>query len=128
MNNKSISRGATIAFAIIIGIIGIKHFISPDFIAVRTPFFLPDQKTLTYLIYIVGGCLLLAAIAFITGLKIRLAGYLLAILFVIFALTVHLPLYFSGGFNNPELAFATFMNIFKDLGLACCSLLIATRE
>jgi len=62
MTNKFVSRAATIAFAIIIGIFGVSHFIERDYLISQVPIFIPGAKIW---VYIVGAALILAAIAFL---------------------------------------------------------------
>ena len=122
MNNSTVSRLATIVFAIVIIVFGIIHFKDPGFIAQRVPDFIPGNKLW---VYIVGAALILAAIAFLLNKKVKLAGYLLALLLIIFVLTVHLPLYLNTA--DKESQYMSFMNLLKDTGLACAALLIASR-
>ncbi|WP_153796498.1 DoxX family protein [Foetidibacter luteolus] len=122
MNNSTVSRLATIVFAIVIAVFGIIHFKDPDVIAVRVPDFIPGDKLW---VYFVGACLILAAIAFLLDKKAKLAGFLLAALLVIFVLTVHLPGYLNTA--DREQQFLSFMNLLKDTGLAAGALLIASR-
>ena len=123
MNNSTVSRIATIAFAIVIAVFGILHFKDPDYIAVRVPDFLPGGKLWVYL---VGGALILAAIAFLINKQARLAGFLLALMLIIFALTVHLPGYLNTAGKDEQ--YGEFMNLLKDTGLAAAALLIASRS
>lgn len=123
MNNSTVSRLATIVFAIVIAVFGILHFKDPDFIAVRVPDFIPGDKLW---VYFVGACLILSAVAFLLDKKARLAGFLLALLLIIFVLTVHLPAYLNTA--DRDLQYQSFMNLLKDTGLASAALLVASRS
>ncbi len=123
MNNQTVSRIATIVFAIVIGVFGVNHFMHPDNLAIIVPNFIPGG---TIWVYVVGGAFILAAISFILNIKVKLAGYLLALLLLVFVLFIHLPGFLNSG--DKEMQTTSFINLLKDIGLACCSLLIATRE
>ncbi|MGI8952757.1 MAG: hypothetical protein ACR2FN_14370 [Chitinophagaceae bacterium] len=121
MNNKNMARIALKLFAIVIAIFGIYHFMDPDNLAIQVPSFLPGGSIW---VYVVGAALILAAIAFFINQQIRLAGYLLSLMLIIFALAIHLRGYFELG--DKEMQSVSFMNMLKDLGLAFCVLYIAS--
>jgi uncharacterized membrane protein len=121
MNDRIISRFAVILFAVIMAVFGLHHFSDPENLAIIVPSFLPGSRIWVYL---VGSALILAAIAFVLNKQVKLAGYLLALLLVIFVLTIHLRGYLQSG--DKEMQSISFINMLKDLGLAACALLIAS--
>ena len=121
MNNNFVSRMAIILFALVMAVFGITHFIDPENLATSVPNFIPGGRIW---VYIVGVAFILAAIAFIGNKEVRLAGYLLAVLLIIFVLMVHLPGYLHSG--DKEMRQISLINLLKDLGLASCALLIGS--
>ncbi|MEX6690596.1 hypothetical protein QTN47_23995 [Danxiaibacter flavus] len=121
MNNAIISRIAIIGFGIVLAIFGIKHFLDPENLAIMVPSFIPGGKIW---VYIVGTAFILAAIAFIINRKVKLAGYLLALMLIIFVITIHLRGYMDAG--DKELQAISFVNMLKDLALACAALVIGS--
>ena len=88
MIHLTISRIAIWLLAIVMIIFGIMHFTNPTDMLNYVPLYLPRGIVWVYL---VGIAFILAAIAFITNRYISLAGYMLAILLVLFVLLIHLP-------------------------------------
>jgi len=123
MDNKTVSRIAIVLFAIVIAFFGVSHFLDPENLATSVPNFIPGGRIW---VYIVGVAFILAAIAFISNKQVRLAGYLLAALLVIFVLAVHLPGFLNSG--DKEMRQISFVNLLKDLGLASCALLIGSSN
>lgn len=93
-------------FALPFLVFGIVHFISGNQMVGIVPI-----TGGIFWIYLVGVAHILAAISFITGKLTRLAGILLGIMLIIFALSIHLPALLSG--NQMELS-----QVLKDLALA----------
>jgi putative oxidoreductase len=118
MNNSTLSRIAIIAYALVIIVFGITHFVNTQDMRNYVPAFVPGGGVW---VYITGGCLLAAGIAMLINQKVRLAGILLTILLLSFALTIHLPRLLNGFESGVGL-------IMKDIGLAAGSLLIASRS
>jgi uncharacterized membrane protein len=121
MEHQIVSRVAITILGIVLAIFGIYHFLNPESMLVYVPAFLPGGIVW---VYIVGVAFLLAAIAFFTHKMIRIAGYLLALLLVIFVLTVHLPNYLHSG--DLELKQGAFVNLLKDTAIAAFALYIAS--
>jgi len=118
MNNATMSRIATVAYALVILIFGITHFINTDEMRGFVPAFVPGGGAW---VYITGSALIAASVAILINKQTRLAGILLAVLLLSFALTIHLPKVL-GGLNS-------FVGqILKDIGLAAGALLIASRD
>jgi hypothetical protein len=88
---------------------------------VYVPSFLPGG---ILWVYVVGVAFILAAIAFITHRMIKITGYLLALLLLIFVLTIHLPNYLHSG--DLELKQGALVNLLKDTAIAAFALYIAS--
>jgi len=121
MKEALVSRIAIIILGIVLATFGIYHFLRPDNMLVYVPAFLPGG---ILWVYVVGVAFILAAIAFITHRMIKVTGYLLALLLLIFVLTVHLPNYLHSG--DMELKQGAFVNLLKDTAIAAFALYIAS--
>ena len=117
-----VSRIAVIILGIVLICFGLYHFISPQTLVNFVPAFLPGG---TIWIYITGAAFILAGLAFILHKQVRLAGYLLALLLVIFVVTIHLPNYLNSG--DPGLRQIAFVNVLKDTALAAFALYLASN-
>jgi len=122
MNQHTISRISISLLAIVMIVFGIYHFMFPQNLISFLPSFLPPGNIW---IYIPGTAFILAAIAFITNKKVKLAGYLLAIMLLIFVLTIHVPNYLSG--SNDEYRQLALINILKDTAISAFALHIAAN-
>ena len=122
MKEETISRIAVVILAIILAIFGVYHLMYPRNLITYIPSFLPPGNTL---IYITGISLILAAIAFVAHKKVKLAGYLLALLLIIIVLTFHLPSYLNAG--DPDLKTTSFIDILQNLAMAAFALYIASN-
>jgi putative oxidoreductase len=118
MNNAILSRIATIAYALVIIIFGVTHFINTEEMRNYVPAFVPGAGIW---VYITGAALIASGVAIIIDKQARLAGILLTILLLSFALTIHLPRVLNGFESGVGL-------IMKDIGLAAGALLIATKS
>jgi putative oxidoreductase len=118
MNNAILSKIATIAYALVIIVFGITHFANTEEMRAYVPAFVPGGGVW---VYITGAALIASGIAIIINKQTRLAGILLAILLLSFALTIHLPKLING-FSSAV------GQIMKDIGLAAGALLIATKS
>lgn len=105
-------------FAIPFAIFGIFHFINGSAMAGMVPSFIPGGL---FWVYLTGAAHLAASISFIIEKKAHLAGLLLALMLVIFALTIHLPGAMGG--EDP----AAMTNFLKDIALAGGALILADR-
>jgi uncharacterized membrane protein len=117
-----VSRIAVIILGIVLISFGLYHFMSPDTLVNFVPGFLPGGNIW---IYVTGTAFILAGIAFILHKQVRLAGYLLALLLIIFVLTIHLPNYLNSG--GAELRQAAFVNLLKDTAIAAFALYLASN-
>ena len=120
MTQRIISRIAIYLLSVVMIIFGIYHFQHPRNLVVFVPSNLPGDINW---VYVVGVAFILAALAFITNKWVKLAGYLLAALLILFVLVVHLPNYREAG--DPEMQQGAFINMLKDTALAAFALHIA---
>jgi putative oxidoreductase len=122
MNQHIISRIAIYLLAVVMIVFGIYHFRHPKELLIYIPAFVPGG---IIWVYFVGGAFILAALAFITNRLVGLAGYLLAVLLLIFVLTVHLPNYLHSG--DHDMRQIALVNLLKDTALAAFALYIASN-
>ena len=122
MNQHTISRIAIYLLSIVMIVFGIYHFMRPRDMVVYVPGFMPGGLIWVYL---VGIAFILVAVAFITRRMVKLAGYMLTILLVIFVLTIHLPNYLHAG--DQDMQTVAFVNMLKDTALAGFALHIASN-
>ena len=122
MNNSTISKIGVTLYALVIAFFGVNHFITGSGMAGVVPSFIPGG---VIWVYITGAALILAAIAFLTGKMVKLAGILLAVFLLLVVLTVHIP----GIIHAPDekAVNVPMINLIKDLGLAAGALMIAGR-
>jgi uncharacterized membrane protein len=118
MNNSTLARIAIIAYALVIIVFGITHFINSQDMRNYVPAFVPGGGAW---VYITGACLVASGVAFLLNIQTRLAGLLLTLLLLSFALTIHLPRALDGNTSGVG-------QIMKDIGLAAAALLIAARS
>ena len=123
MNQHTISRISISVLAIVMFTFGIYHFMYPQNLISYLPSFLPPGNIW---IYLPGAGFILAAIAFITNKKVKLAGYLLAALLMIFVLTIHLPNFLNG--SNDEYRQLSFIMMLKDAAIAAFAVHIAANS
>jgi uncharacterized membrane protein len=117
-----VSRIAVIILGIVLICFGLYHFTRPDTLVNFVPEFLPGGNLW---IYITGVAFILAGLAFILHKQVKIAGYLLALLLIIFVLTIHLPNYLNSG--GAEMRQAAFVNLLKDTALAAFALYVASN-
>lgn len=122
MNQHLISRIAIWLLAIVMLVFGIYHFKHPENLLIYVPTYLPGG---IIWVYFVGVAFILAALSFITNRLVAIAGYLLAILLLIFVVLVHWPNYSEAG--DPEMKQLAFVNLLKDTALAGFALYIAAN-
>lgn len=122
MNEHIISRAAVYLLSIVMIVFGIYHFVHPKWMLVYVPDFIPGGITW---VYITGMAFIGAALAFMTNRLVKLAGYLLAALLLIFVLTIHLPNYLHAG--DVEMQQQAFVNLLKDTAIMGFALFIASN-
>ncbi|NOU16370.1 MAG: DoxX family protein [Bacteroidales bacterium] len=114
--NSFLTTLGRILFALPFGIIGINHFIVSDFFNGMLTSFIPGG----FMILFTGACLIAASISIILKKYIKLSCLLLALLLLIFILTIHIPQLFEA--DKAQFA---FMELLKDTGLMGGALIIA---
>lgn len=102
-------------FALPFIVFGLFHFMNASAMAGMVPGFIPGG---VFWIYLTGIAFFAASISFIIEKKVRLAGQLLAILLLIFVLTIHLPAVIGGDQN-------AMTQLLKDTAMAGGALLLA---
>lgn len=105
--------------AIPMAIFGLFHFMGAENMAKMVP--IPGG---VIWVYVAGLALIAAAVAIIMQKKARLAAALLAILLLVFVLTIHLPGVMAGGDNGQM----SMMNLLKDLAIAGGALVYASTQ
>jgi uncharacterized membrane protein len=115
-----VSRIAIYLLSIVMILFGIFHFLNPHDLLVYVPASLPGGILWAYF---VGAAFILVGIAFITNNFVKIAGYLLASLLIVFIVTVHIPNYLNAG--DKEMRTMALINILKDTAIAGFALHIA---
>ena len=120
MAQHIIARIAIYLLSIVMIAFGVYHFLHPRNLLVFVPSNIPGGITW---VYVVGAAFILAALAFIFNKGVKVAGYLLALLLIIFVLTIHLPNWRQAG--DDEMRQGALINILKDTALAAFALHIS---
>ncbi len=115
-----VSRIAIYLLAVVMIIFGIYHFLNAHDLVGFVPDYIPGGIIWAYF---VGGAFILVGLAFITNKMVKLAGYVLALMLVIFILVIHLPNYLDAG--NKEMQSMALVNLLKDTAIAGFALHIA---
>lgn len=102
------TTGSRILYALPIAVFGLFHFMNAQAMGAMVPSFIPGG---VFWVYLTGLALLSAAISILIQKKARLACLLLALMLIIFALTIHLPSVMGG--NESSMAM-----LLKDTALA----------
>ncbi len=103
-------------FAIPFLVFGIFHFIDAQGMAGMVPGFIPGG---VFWVYLTGLALIAAAVSVFLNQKVALAMQLLALMLIIFVLTIHLP----ATINDMNAA----PNLLKDLSLAGGALMLSAH-
>ena len=115
-----VSRIAIYLLSIVLFVFGLFHFLHPRDLLVYVPAFVPGG---IWWVYFVGAAFMLTAISFLTNRMVKVAAYLLAILLVIFILTIHLPNYLHAG--DKDMRQMALVNLLKDTAIVGFALHIA---
>jgi uncharacterized membrane protein len=115
-----VSRIAIYLLSIVMILFGIFHFLNPHDLLIYVPASLPGGILWAYF---VGAAFILVGLAFITNNFVKIAGYLLAALLIVFIVTVHIPNYLNAG--DKEMRTMALINILKDTAIAGFALHIA---
>lgn len=118
MQNINLTRIGQIIFGIPFLAFGLMHLMNADAMAGMVP--LPGGAIWVYL---TGIAQLLAFVSIVIRKKTRLACLLLALMLLIFILTLHLPGVMAGG----DAAQMSMGNLLKDIGLMGAALVIANQ-
>ncbi len=116
------SNVARMIFAATMALFGVFHFLGAKDMAGMVPAYLGFIPAEIW-VYLSGLGLLGAAAAFILDQKVKLAGYLLAAMLVLFVLMLHVP-----KLGDPIGGQMAMVGMLKDLGLAMCAILIANAS
>ena len=103
-----ISNIGRFLFAIPMVIFGVFHFVNTRTLQNVVPSFIPGQ---TFWVYLTGAALMAAGISILIKKQVQLISLLLALMLLVFALFVHLPL----ALNGDQLASSSLL---KDIALA----------
>jgi len=103
-------------FAIPFLVFGIFHFMDAQGMAGMVPGFIPGS---VFWVYLTGLALIAAALSIFLNQKVVMAMQLLALMLIIFVLTIHIP----ATINSMDAA----PNLLKDLSLAGGALLLAAH-
>jgi uncharacterized membrane protein len=120
MTQRLISRIAIYLLALVMIAFGIYHFLHPRNLLVFVPSNIPGGITW---VYVVGTAFILAALSFITNKWVKVTGYLLAALLIIFVITIHLPNFRQAG--DFAMRQEALISMLKDTALAAFALHIA---
>ncbi len=115
-----VSRIAIYLLAVVMITFGIFYFLDTRNLVVFVPDFIPGGILWAYF---VGAAFILVGIAFITNKMVKVAGYVLAIMLIIFVLIIHIPNYLYAG--NEEMRSMALINLLKDTAIAGFALHIA---
>ena len=118
--NHIVSKIAIYLLAIVLIIFGIYHLKSPYDLVVFVPEFLPGG---ILWVYLTGVAFILVGISFLTNRFVKIAGYILAALLLVFVLTIHIPNAINAG--DATYRQIAFVNILKDTALMGFALHIA---
>lgn len=101
---------------------GIFHLTGADKMAGMVPSYMPGG---VLWIYITGLAQLLAVVSILSGKQTKLATMLLAVMLIVFVLTLHLP-----GLSNPDQMMQQMAmgGVLKDLGLAGAALMLSANS
>jgi putative oxidoreductase len=112
---KNLSLIGRILFAVPLAIFGLFHFVNPTEMSGMVPSYFPFP---VFWVILTGAALIAAAVSLLIQKYVRLSGLLLAVMLVVFVVTVFIPKLIGG----DQYA---MVSILKDLGLAGGALVLA---
>ena len=118
--NHIVSKIAIYLLAIVLIIFGIYHLKSPYDLVVYVPEFLPGG---ILWVYLTGIAFILVGVSFLTNRFVKIAGYILAALLLVFILTIHIPNAINAG--DATYRQIALVNVLKDTALMGFALHIA---
>lgn len=122
MNEHLISRSAVYLLSLVMIVFGVYHFLQPKMMLIYVPDWVPGGLVW---VYFTGAAFIGAALAFLSNRLVKVAGYLLAALLLVFVLTIHLPNYLNAG--DVEMQQQAFVNLLKDTAIMAFALFIASN-
>lgn len=114
---KNLTTFGRIIFALPFAILGLNHFLFLDYYIGNVSSFIPLGP---YTVMLTGIFLIMASISIIINKYIRISTILLAIMLLIFILSIHIP-----GLFNEQTWRVAFIELLKDTSLMGGSLMIA---
>jgi len=115
-----VSRIAIYLLSVVLIIFGIYHLKNPYDLVVYVPEFLPGG---ILWVYMTGVAFILVGVSFITNKYVKIASYLLAVLLLVFILTIHIPNAINAG--DATFRQIAMINVLKDTALMGFALHIA---
>ena len=115
--DKVLSFVVRIIFAIPFLVFGRNHLMIDDQMLPMVPTYIPGG---IFWVYFTGAAMILAALAIITGKQARSACFGLAVLLLVYIITIHFP-----GLSNPQMKMMSMINLMKDTGLMGAALFMA---
>ena len=115
-----ISRIAIYLLSVVLFAFGVFHFLHPHDLLIFVPSFIPGG---IIWVYFVGAAFILVAISFLTNKLVKLSGYVLAVLLIIFILSIHIPNYLNAG--DKEMKQLALINLLKDTAIVGFALHVA---
>ena len=115
-----VSRVAIYLLSVVLIAFGIFHFMYPRDLLVYVP---PSLVGGIKWAYVVGAAFVLVGLSFLTNQYVKFTGYLLAVLLIVFILTIHVPNYMDAG--DKEMRQMALINILKDTAIMGFALHIA---
>lgn len=109
-----------IVFSLVLLIFGLFHFMNASGMSGMVPEWVPGG---VFWVYATGVFLIAGAVAIIINRMASLAALLLAVLLLIFVLTIHLPSVMAGG-DGAQMAMTMLL---KDLSMAAAALYISAH-
>ncbi len=117
---KNLGMLGKILFCIPFLAFGLMHLMNANQMAGMVPAYFPGG---VLWIYITGLAEILAVVSILSGKQTKLATLLLAVLLIIFVLTVHLP-----SVADPVTQQMAMAGLLKDLGLAGAALMLSANS
>lgn len=116
---KTLSTVGRVMYSLPFVIFGMMHMMMGSKMAGMVPSFMPGA---IFWVYLTGAALLAGGISIMMGKMVKLAGLGLALLLMIFVLTIHVPMMMSG---NETMMQMGMLQMLKDIALIGAALLIA---
>ncbi|HEX4957780.1 MAG TPA: hypothetical protein VFV46_06350 [Lacibacter sp.] len=107
-----VSRTAIYILAMVLIVFGVFHFRNPYNLLVYVPDFLPGGIRWAY---VTGAAFILVGISFLTNQYVKFTSYVLAVLILVFILSIHVPNALNAG--DPEMRRWALLNLLKDAAI-----------